>query len=238
MKYADSGLGSRMKAYEQAFYPVLPRRFPVIIRVDMRSGHSFTRGLDKPFSTKFSQAMQETAGILCLSIDGCKLAYSQSDEISLLVTNNDTIETEPWFGNELSKIVSISASMATLAFNKTLPTLLPTYQMRNPLFDSRVFICPETDVANLFLWRQRDATRNSISSLAQANFPHKDLQGLNSDQLQEKLWQEKSINWNDVPTKFKRGFCVVKSDDGWYTDEEIPIFSQDRAYIESRLPKE
>jgi tRNA(His) 5'-end guanylyltransferase len=69
---------------------------------------------------------------------------------------------------------------------------------------------PKEDVCNYFLWRQQDATRNSIQGLGQAYFSHKQMHGLNNNKVQDKLMVEKNINWNNVPTMFKRGTCVVK----------------------------
>ncbi len=266
MKY-DS-LGDRMKGYENISRFYLTRRSPVIIRVDGKAFHTFTRGLKRPFDDILMSVMQETAKYLCKNISGCKLAYVQSDEISLLITDYDTIDTQAWFDNNLQKIVSVSASLATLAFNKfwcavvdceieaanTAPftTDENSYIMTildkrfKATFDSRAFIIPKDEVCNYFIWRQQDATRNSIQSLAQANFPHKELNGLNSSKLQDKLMLEKSINWNDLSVPCKRGVCVyyerkplatdngeIKMEQfGWTIDEDIPIFTQNREYIE------
>ena len=109
-----------MKEYENAYRIYLPRRLPVIIRVDMRAGHTYTQGFVRPFDSIFHDAMVETAQELCKSVDGCKFAYTQSDEISLLVTNDDTIETQPWFNNNLQKIVSLSAAIASVSFQRAM----------------------------------------------------------------------------------------------------------------------
>lgn len=266
MKY-DS-LGDRMKGYENISRFYLTRRSPVIIRIDGKAFHTFTRGLKRPFDNILMSVMQETAKYLCKNISGCKLAYVQSDEISLLITDYDTIDTQAWFDNNLQKIVSVSASLATLAFNNfwsaavdceieaanTVPFtsdensyIMTILDKRfKATFDSRAFIIPKDEVCNYFIWRQQDATRNSIQSLAQANFPHKELNGLNSSKLQDKLMLEKSINWNDLPVPCKRGVCVyyerkplatdngeIKMEQfGWTIDEDIPIFTQNREYIE------
>lgn len=266
MKY-DS-LGDRMKGYENITRIYLTRRTPVVIRIDGKAFHTFTRGLKRPFDDILMSVMQETAKYLCKNISGCKLAYVQSDEISLLITDYDTIDTQAWFDNNLQKIVSVSASLATLAFNNFWSTAVdceikaantaPFTSDENSYittisdkrfkatFDSRAFIIPKDEVCNYFIWRQQDATRNSIQSLAQANFPHKELNGLNSSKLQDKLMLEKSINWNDLSVPCKRGVCVyyerkpfptnndeIKAEQfGWTIDEDIPIFTQNREYIE------
>lgn len=233
--------GDRMKGYENAYRTKMPKRMPVIIRIDGKAFHTYTRGMEKPFDEVLSTAMLDTAKYLCQNVMGCKLAYTQSDEISLLLTNYDKLTTEAWFDNNIQKIVSVAASLATAKFNEIMKRKYPNKQLA--LFDARVWVLPQDEVCNYFLWRQQDATKNSISMVAQANFRHKELQGLNGKQMQDKLMLEREINWNDIPTKNKRGACVIKNpyyvDDDvklvkrseWKIDVEIPIFSQDRDYI-------
>lgn len=242
MKKSDA-FGNRMKAYEKAYKVSLPKRLPVIIRIDGKAFHTYTRGLKKPFDEGLAEAMSQTAKYLCENISGCKLAYYQSDEISLLITNNDKLTTEAWFDNGLQKIVSVSASMATAYMNSLAWEGKPD---KLAMFDSRAFIVPEDEVANYFLWRQQDATKNSISMVAQANFSQKELNGLSGSQMQDKLMVEKDINWNNIDTWKKRGLCVVRKNiekvrgerNPWITDLEIPIFSQDRDYIGRLLKRE
>ena len=250
------GLGDRMKDYENVTRFYLTRRMPLIIRIDGRAFHTFCKGLEKPYDRIFAKSMQATAFNLCKNIEGCKLAYTQSDEISLLLTDYDELETQVWFDKNLQKIVSISASMATLYFNEAFKDLADRwcedyyYQAWNTseeedryfetlcnrqftaTFDSRAFCIPKEEVANYFIFRQKDATRNSINALGQANFSHKSLQGLNVNQVQDKLVKEKGINWNDQSVEFKRGTCCIKTEEGWTIDEEIPVFTEDRNYIE------
>lgn len=232
-------LGDRMKGYEDAFRIYLPKRIPLIIRVDGKAFHTFTRGLDKPFDEEFQNVMLHTAVALCDEIQGTKLAYWQSDEISLLITDYDTLTTQAPFDKNLQKLTSISASIATSAFNCMLQMIedrrelmcLPSKFKSSGNFDSRAFILPKEEVCNYFLWRQQDATRNSINSVGQAHFSSKVLHGLNTDKVQELLFKEKGINWNDTQTINKRGACVVKIDGKWTVDREIPVFSQARDYI-------
>lgn len=248
-------LGQRMKEYEDVNRFYLTRRTPLIIRIDGRAFHTFCKGFKKPYDRIFAKSMQATAFNLCKNIEGCKLAYTQSDEISLLLTDYDELETQAWFDKNLQKIVSISASMATLYFNEAFKDLSDKWQedyynawnnteedskyfwtlsnrQFKAMFDSRAFCLPKEEVVNYFIFRQKDATRNSINALGQANFSHKSLQGLNTSQVQDKLVNEKGINWNDQPTEFKRGICCIKNEDGWKIDKEIPIFTEDRDYIE------
>ena len=199
--------------------------------------------------------MQETTKSLCENIQGCKIGYVESDEISLLLTDYDTLQTDAWFDYSVQKICSVSASMATLFFNKywqkniTKTTDEEYYEVLKKkselgaYFDARAFNLPKEEVANYFIWRQNDATRNSIQSLAQVNFSQKQIHSLNNSQLQDKLHEEKGINWNDCKTVEKRGSCVIHVFDKsinrsrWIVDEEIPVFTQSRDYIENILKK-
>lgn len=268
MSNKKDSLGDRMKSYEGISRIYLTKRVPVIIRIDGKAFHSFTKGFRRPFDEILIKAMQETAKYLCKNIMGCKIAYTQSDEISLLLEDYERVETQPWFENNLQKIVSVSASMATMAFNRAFADavnerysyytginadewtgsteefdkLFDNYfaKIGTAMFDSRVFILPKEEVCNYFIWRQQDATRNSIQMVAQSLFSHRQLQNKNCDQLQEMMFQEHNINWNDYPTVYKRGSCVTKEQytendvtrSRWVVDTNIPIFTQDRNYID------
>jgi tRNA(His) guanylyltransferase len=229
--------GNRMKEYENAFRDSLPRRLPVILRIDGCHFHTFTRGMKKPFDETLTNALWETCKYLAQNIMGCKIVYHQSDEISILLTNYDKLTTQSWFENNIQKMVSVSASMATAKFNEIIKPHYPDKPLAT--FDSRAWVLPHDEVTNYFLWRQQDASKNSISMVAQANFPHKQLQGLTGKQLQDKLFIEKGINWNDLPVWQKRGVCITKQQyykgetlrTKWDVDHETPIFSQNRDYI-------
>lgn len=238
--------GNRMKGYENIFRQTLPQRLPVIIRIDGSHFHTFTRGMKKPFDEELIQVFWETCKYLAENIMGCKLVYHQSDEISILLTNYDKLTTQSWFENNLQKMVSVSASMATAKFNELIHKGNPNKELAT--FDSRAWVLPQDEVTNYFLWRQQDATKNSIAMVAQANFPHKELQGLDGKMLQDKLFLEKGINWNDLPVWQKRGACITKQDyekgkvirSKWDVDLNTPIFSQNREYINHYvyLPKD
>jgi len=270
-------LGDRMKAnYEGRSRYYLPRRSYTIIRVDGKAFHTFTRGCDRPFDERLMRWMNETALALCAQITGCRFAYVQSDEISLLLTDFGTAQTEAWFDGNLSKILSISASIATAAFNQTrLTDLFVTAAKRSDeeppdhaaivgapfaQFDSRAFVIPDpVEVENYFIWRGQDATRNAVQMLAQAHFPASKLHGEDINTLQEMLWSEKGINFNDLPAGKKRGRFVERITtlkDVEYTDRrtgevhraesvarsewivtEPPIFTQDREFLRSRIPQ-
>lgn len=271
-------LGKRMKEFYEAVPKTrLVRRTPVAIRIDGKAFHTFTRGFQKPFDEVLGRAMRETMKYLCENIQGCVLGYTQSDEITLILIDYKKLTSSAWFDYEVQKMCSIAASMATMAFNKffikeveewfsnqkpfTTETirLYDLYRLKSEtgaMFDARCFNIPKEEVANLIYWRQLDATRNSIQMVGQANFSHKELQNKSCNQIQEMLFQERDINWNDFPTHLKRGSCCVKSEatttcaktvDGqvitwaaerphWEIDLEIPIFKDaDREYINKRI---
>ena len=184
-------LGDRMKSsYENRTKYYLPRRTYTIIRIDGKAFHTYTRGLERPFDLKLISDMDETAAFLCKNIQGAKLAFVQSDEISILLTDFETINIDAWFDGNIQKIVSVSASIATAKFSELRPGKIA-------MFDSRVFSIPsKTEVMNYFIWRQQDTVRNSISSVAQYLYSPKELHGKNTDQMQELCFQ-KGINWNN-----------------------------------------
>lgn len=246
-----TSLGDRMKNYENAYRVYLPNRLPVIVRLDMRAGHTYTRNFQRPFDSYMHKAMVETAKALCAEVSGCKMAYTQSDEISLLITNNDTIETQPWFGNNLQKIVSLTAAKASIVFQQKMHSIVDCESMEctaedeyrdtlyrkyiahldDVMFDSRAFILPEDEVVNYFLWRQRDMERNSIQMAARAYFSHKECDNKNCDELQEMLFQ-KGINWNNYEVWQKRGSCIKK------INVEMPIvYGKDINNLKSKVVK-
>lgn len=255
MAKKNDSLGDRMKGYEGVSRNFLTRRVPAIIRLDGKAFHTFTKGMEKPFDLVLTQAMQETMKHLCENIQGCVLGYTQSDEITLVLTDYATIQTDAWFGYNIQKMCSVSASMATMAFNVDL-TIYKRYnayqkKMFTAMFDSRVFSVPKEEVCNCLIWRQQDATRNSIEAVGQANFSHHELHKKTCNMIQEMLWSQRGINWNDFLAELKRGSCCIKRqfeetiDDPrnpdqkitvcrnrWIIDHEIPIFTQDREYIE------
>ena len=230
-------LAQRMREYEDVFRYKLPRRLPLLVRMDGKAFHTLTRNYEKPWDTDFMSFMDSVALFLCKKVQTVQLAYLQSDELTLLLHNYKKLNSEPWFDNTLQKIVSISAGYASAYFS------VRNYQ-KNPLlgieevievFDSRAWVLPESEVNNTLLSRQQDATRNAIQMLGQAHFSHNQLQNKSCAQIQEMLWQEHGINFNDLEPYYKRGRCVVRGTDGWFVDRNIPIFSQDPNYIEQWL---
>jgi tRNA(His) 5'-end guanylyltransferase len=219
-----------MKRFERAHDVVLPPRMPVIIRVDGRAFHTWTRGCDKPFDSGLMTAMDTVAMGLCREIDGAQFAYVQSDEISVLLHNYKRHSSQPWVENRLQKLCSLAASIAAATL---------THLAGRPAhFDARAFVLPESEVANYFLWRQQDATRNSIQMLARSLYSHRECDQKNQAELQEMCFQ-KGHNWNDLPNCQKRGRCVYREDGRWVCDLGVPIFKDaGRAYIETHLALE
>lgn len=240
-------LGERMKEYEAVSNNKLVRRMPVIVRIDGRAFHTLTRGLKKPFDLNFIAVMEQTMKELCENVGNCVLGYVQSDEITLVLIDYKDIETQPWFDNRVQKIASVCSSIAATAFNKHLYNLIQdlesdeeinlfTKKLFKATFDARAFNVPQYEVTNNLIWRQQDATRNSILSLAQSLYPHKQIEGIKCNELQNKMLTEKDVNWNNLETKLKRGSCCIRDDEGkWFIDYNIPIFTENRDYIEKLI---
>lgn len=231
-------LGTRIKEfYENVPKTKLMRRTPVAIRIDGKAFHTFTRGFNKPFDDVLISAMQDTMKYLCENIQGCVLGYTQSDEITLILVDYKRLNSSAWFDYEVQKMCSITASMATMVFNKafnegvrhrnldyyaahaTMDNPYPqddlgqTYAVKaqmGAMFDARCFNIPKEEVTNLVYWRQLDATRNSIQMVGQANFSHKELQGKSCEKIKEMLITEKGISWEDLYPMYKHGSCCIK----------------------------
>jgi tRNA(His) 5'-end guanylyltransferase len=242
-----TSLGDRMKGYEAVSKSKLLRRTPTIIRLDGKAFHTWTkqlRSIDEsldiePYSIIMHRLMRKTTKYLMDNIQNAVFAYSQSDEISILMNDWKRLTTDSWFNSDIQKIASVSASMATCAFNNEVVSVnnnaLCNTGLTSALFDSRVFNVPKEEVTNYFVWRQQDATRNSINMLGQFYFSHKKLQGKNVSQVQDMLMEKYQINWNDCDIWKKRGFCVTEK---YGYDRFIPIFTKDRNFIEEYLAEE
>lgn len=244
---SNDNLGDRMKSYEDCYRTSLPIRMPIILRIDGKAFHTYTRGCKRPVDENLIFCMDETAKYLCRNIQGAQVAYVQSDEISILLNNYQTLDTQAWFDNNLQKMVSVSAGMASAVFTSQSWRIF-NGTSKLAFFDSRTFVMPQDDVVNYFVWRQQDATRNSAQMLARTLYSHKELTGKVNHELQELCFQ-KGTNWNNCPTSQKRGRCIVKSKllkmgknpktgeefetnrSEWIVDNEIPVFSTDRNYI-------
>lgn len=243
-------LGTRMKSsYENRTRYSLPRRTYTIIRLDGKSFHTFTRGMKKPYDEDLMDVMNETAKYLCENIQGCQMAYTQSDEISLLLTDFEKITTDAWFDGNIQKMVSVSASMATARFNNLMHRRHIVDMDELAFFDSRVFTIPDPiEVENYFVWRQKDAVRNSISMTAQSLYSHKELNGKSQSDMHQMI-VEKGKNWNDMSEGFKRGRTIKKVriydmetpsgiidlGTGWKID--TPDFLKNREIFKNLIPK-
>lgn len=233
-----SGISDRMKGYERTSEMRLTRRLPMIIRLDGKAFHSWVKktGCVRPFDHALMDMMAGLTKYLCENIGGAVLGYTQSDEISLLVRDDQAIDTEPWFDKRVQKVVSIASSFATYWFNAN-----NVFEKKFPaFFDARAFVLPNDEIRNYFIWRQEDASTNSLSMLAQSLYPHEALQRKKWAELQELCWA-KGANWNNLRPSERRGTCVYRTEvervgrNGVVTrkrfvvDEDIPIFSSREA---------
>ena len=204
-------LGDLMKSYEMSMAGVkVMKGIPLLARLDGRSFHSFTKGLPRPYDERLSTCMIETTKYL-VEETHANVGYTQSDEISLAWFIPADSAADYMFDGRVQKLTSILAGLASAKFLRLVIEKIPEKADKIPVFDCRVWQVPTIDLAaQAFLWRELDATKNSISMAAHAYFSHKSLQGLNGSEKQERLWAEKGINWNDYPTFFKRGTYVQR----------------------------
>lgn len=225
-------LGDRMKRYEANGRYTLPRRTYTCMRLDGRAFGTYLKHSEKPFDKAFVQDMNTITELLCQEIQGVEFAYTQSDEISLLLTDFRTPQSQPWFGGRIDKMVSISACRAAIMMDRL------RRQPGLPEFDCRVWSMTDpVEVANYFLWRQRDAVTNSIQMLGQHHFTQKQLHGRSCDQIQELLWAEKDVNWNDLDAGLKRGRVAVQiAEDGWCTYPAPHFAAVPDSWLAERIP--
>lgn len=202
-------LGNRMKLYESAyagerFMPLLP----ILARIDGRCFSKFTKGMSRPYDERMSQSMINTTIALVKETNAC-MGYTQSDEITLAWHQTD-MKSEVWFGGRVQKMVSQLGALATLHFNRTIEKTLPQFVYKLPNFDARCWQVPNRmEGANTFLWREWDATKNSVQMAAQEYCSHRDLQGKHQGEQLDML-HAKGVNWNDYPVFFKRGTYVQR----------------------------
>jgi tRNA(His) 5'-end guanylyltransferase len=204
----SDSLGNRMKEYERAeagrrLMPLLP----ALARLDGRAFHSFVRGLERPFDRRLSDLMIDTATFLVRETNAL-VGYTQSDEITLAWVP-EVYDSPIFFDGRIQKMTSMLAALCAAHFNRRLPAFLPAeFAERLPVFDCRVWNVPSLEeAANTFLWRELDATKNSISMAARAYYDHAELHDKNGAEMQELLWK-KGVNWNGYPTFFKRGTFI------------------------------
>jgi tRNA(His) 5'-end guanylyltransferase len=218
-------LGDRIKSYEKVSSPSLLKKVPVMIRVDGRAFHTFTKNCEKPFDKRLMYAMNFAAIDVAKEMQGFKVGYIQSDEVSFILTDYDNLETEGWFDYDLSKIVSISASLMSVYFCRYWEIKefeVPTYEKNKtyfrfsklPIFDSRAFNVPIHDVVNALLWRAKDWERNSIQMYARAFFSHKQLINKSCSDMHEML-HSIGKNWaTDLSDQEKNRTFIISRDRG------------------------
>lgn len=256
-KFDKDSLGNRQKSYEHASKSWLVPREPVILRVDGRAFHTFTRGMSKPFDQVLGRTMKRVMQALCEEIQNCVFGYTQSDEITLVLAIRDRVKTQPYLAGSIQKAVSLTASKATRYFNlffreeDTQGIYTKKYDLAE--FDCRAFNIPEWDVINNLIWRQQDAVRNSIESAAQAVFSSTQIYKKNCSELQDMMLIEKGINWNNYSPYEKQGACCYRVEASetisytlkhtgetiaqevtrrkWTVDENMPIITQNRMWF-------
>lgn len=209
--------GSEFKDAERGFRTVLTPGLPAIMRLDGRAFHSYCRGLDRPFDRLFMADMDQVALGLAQQIDGVRLAYVQSDEISLLLTDRlvDEIDsTDPdtpvqgfMFGGQVQKLVSIGAALASSLMNAARHG---TVTDRLAIFDARVFTLPDmAAVERYFQWRQADARMNALGMAASARFSHRQLTGV-PNTVRADMLRAVGADPDDLPLEFTEGRVVAR----------------------------
>lgn len=200
-------MGDRHKAFEarETMHRLMPG-LPVLVRLDGRAFHTFTRGLARPYDERLSRSMIETTKYL-VDHTHASVGYTQSDEISLAFPNTDP-DNQVMFDGRVQKLCSVLAAMATAKFNQQILANIPEKAHLLPLFDARVYQYPTLDLAaESFIWRETDATRNSLTMAAHAYYSHKELHKAGYARKHEML-HAKGLNWNDYPDFFKKGTYV------------------------------
>ncbi len=253
----SSSLEDRMKLYEQATRTVLPRRMPIIVRVDGKAFSKYTKALNKPFDRNFISVMESVAVELCREIQGAQVAFAQSDEVSVLVHGYKKFESEPWFSNQVQKMTSVAAAVAAATFTAKSWRMWTPRDIREDVqlpkiddiepayFDARVFVLPEADVNNYFMWRQRDGIRNSIQMFASSHFSHKELHKKGTGEMVD-MCKAKGADWSALPPSQRQGRCVYRHHEvvdgvdrsNFRVDTNVPLFRELPAYIERFLPTE
>jgi tRNA(His) guanylyltransferase len=246
-------LGDRIKKnYESRYKYFLPRRTYTIIRLDGKAFHTYTANLKKPFDDDLIEDINQTIVNVLPHIQGAVFAYTQSDEISILLADFATIYTDAWFDGNLQKLVSVSASLVTAEFNKL--RILRNFKysreegdiihkatlddIKLACFDSRVFTIPDrTEVMNYFIWRNNDSDRNSISTVAQSLFSHRALQGVSSIDMKKMILKKTNTSWDAFPDFKKYGRVIYKdSVSGVYNVLSAWKFKEDKNKLLALIP--
>lgn len=222
-------LGDRIKRYEAVANPLLTPKTPIVIRVDGRAFHTWTRGADRPFDHSIIRVMVEAARFASEQMQGFKVGYVQSDEATFVLTDTDTHQTQQWFGGELNKIVSITASAFTAHFNR----FTFHHTSESAMFDARAFNVPLHDAPNALIWRQQDWHRNSLQMLARSHFSHKELNGKKAPDIHEML-HSVGVNWAACVDYVKNGTFIFPHFE--QPSHEVLDYTRLLDVIEDRLP--
>lgn len=259
-------LSEKMKRLENVTNKSLKLKTPVIMRLDGKAFSKFTKGLDKPFDKDLSDIFQQVALCLHMEMDNVRFIYSQSDEISILMTDWTNENTDAWFTYRIQKMVSVASSVATALFNKQIEEVINKYLVDIPdldeaifkpaeefnrvekkyfvwkakkykaMFDCRAFNVELEDVVPYFIYRQKDAMRNSVQALAQVYYTNAELQNKKQAEMIQMVYDKTGINYNELPMLQKAGFAVYKDDNNkWIVDTNIPEFMTNRDYISKFL---
>lgn len=229
----NTSLASRMKSYEAVITNrVLIPKLPVYARIDGRAFHTFCKVLNKPYDNDFVSVMQKTCQYLVEKTNAI-VAMTYSDEISLAWLEPSKMP----FETRLFKLESVLAAMATSAFTLFgLETkLADRIKKLMPHFDCRVCQMPNLDeLANMFLWRQQDCIKNSITLVALSKFSHNQLQGKDSIDKVSMLAEIGLDYYNDISEDLKYGSyfrreIYIKT----LTDEELKRIPEKQRKIDA-----
>ncbi len=237
----------RISSYEEASNHKLLSKLPVIIQINGRSFSKITSLLDKPFCNKFSDCISSTMLQLCMEVEGAVFGYQFNDEIVIIARNDQSSDTVPWYDNKIQKIVSISASVATLHFSN-LSHATDLNLMGDPIFLGSTYAVPTIlEAIHVLISKQHQNLQVAIHSASfyellkkyDKNTIKEMLSGLSMDEKVDLLSQECMIDFNDYPMAFRRGIAcyrapkvvndVVKHK--WVINKDLPIFTQDHSFL-------
>ena len=231
-----TSIGDRMKEnYELRSKDKLLRKTPVIIRLDGKCFHSYK--FHKPFDENLHRLMCFVASELINNIQGAKFAYTQSDEISILVTDFDRLESQAWFDYDKQKITSVSASIASGYFTY-MKKMCGVNVGKYVVFDSRCFNLPIHEVNNYFVWRQKDWIRNSISMLARDFYSQKQIHGRPIGDLIMMLKNDKNVSWLDLHPKWRIGTVITREFEDVVKDSLYIGFDESKEFVKNMLLSE
>ncbi len=244
--------------YEDVSFTFLKRNMPAVIRISGQQYHDFVRKFQKPYDPVFLGSMQETLRYLCDTIPGCVFGYTQSFTFILVLQTPAHIETTSWFSSDIQKIASVSASMATLKFNKIFEKNAKSYVMtgnhfdetkqlnamqgyvgaidKGALFLANCFNIPAEDLFHYLYLQQKQSIESAVLETGAAYFTEKELAGKSAAQIQFMYFDKTGKNFDDFPAEFKRGAACIQDEEEWIVDREMPMLREEnRDYIQRFL---